>query len=59
MKDEGLKSSAGGFSSSWLRKAESLLSMAGDARRDALVIFSHQLAWIYVHSFASIPWSLR
>ena len=50
MKDEGLKSSAGGFSSSWLRKAESLLSMAGDARRDALVIFSHQLAWIYGHA---------
>ena len=50
MKDKGLKSSAGGFSSSWLRKAESLLSMTGDARRDALVIFSHQLAWIYGHA---------
>jgi hypothetical protein len=29
---------------------ESLLGMAGDARRDALVIFSHQLVWIYSHA---------
>jgi hypothetical protein len=47
MKDETLKSSTGGFSPPWLSKVESLLGMTGDARRDALVIFSHQLAWIY------------
>jgi hypothetical protein len=39
MKDEGLESSAGGFPRQWLYKVESLLGMAGDARRDALVIF--------------------
>jgi hypothetical protein len=50
MKDESLKSSAGGFPVSWLCKLESLMSMAGDARRDALVIFSHQLVWIYGHA---------
>jgi hypothetical protein len=50
MKDESLESSAGGLPSSWLRKAESLLDLTGDARRDALVIFSSQLAWIYGHA---------
>jgi SIR2-like domain len=50
MKDESVKSSGGGFPTLWLCKAESLLSMAGDARRDALVIFSHQLVWIYGHA---------
>jgi hypothetical protein len=50
MKNEGLVSSPGGLSPSWLCKAESLLSMTGDARRDALVIFSHQLIWIYSHA---------
>jgi hypothetical protein len=48
MKDESLvESSAGEFPPSWLRKAENLLNLNGDARRDALVIFSHQLVWIY------------
>jgi hypothetical protein len=50
MKDESLESSAGGFPRRWLCKAESLLSMTDDARRDALVIFSHQLVWIYGHA---------
>ena len=47
MKDESLESSTGGFPRRWLCKLESLLSMADDARRDALVIFSQQLVWIY------------
>src|SRR5262249_54067306 len=50
MKDESLESSAGGFAPSWLCKVEDLLGMAGAARRDALVIFSHQLIWIYSHA---------
>jgi hypothetical protein len=47
MKDESLESSAGPFLPSWLSKVESLLGITGDAHRDALVIFSHQLVWIY------------
>jgi hypothetical protein len=43
MKDESLES----LPPSWLCKAERLLTMAGDPRRDALVIFSHQLVWIH------------
>jgi hypothetical protein len=50
MKDEVLESSVSQLRSSWLRKVESLLSTTGDARRDALVIFSHQLVWIYGHA---------
>jgi hypothetical protein len=50
MKDETLQSSTGGFPPPWLSKVESLLAMTGDARRDALVIFSHQLAWIFGHA---------
>jgi hypothetical protein len=50
MKDERLESSASGLPPSWLCKAESLLSMAGDARCDALAIFSHQLVWLYGHA---------
>jgi hypothetical protein len=50
MKDKGLEASPDGFPRPWLCKVESLLSMAGDARRDALVIFSHQLVWIYGHA---------
>jgi hypothetical protein len=47
MKDERLECSASGLSPLWLCKAKGLLGLAGDARRDALVIFSHQLVWIY------------
>jgi hypothetical protein len=47
MKHEGLEASASGLPPSWLCEAESILSIADDARRDALVIFSHQLIWIY------------
>jgi hypothetical protein len=50
MKDENLEPSAGELPPSWICKAEGLLSMPGDARRDALVIFSHRLVWIYVHA---------
>jgi hypothetical protein len=50
MKDERLGSSAGGFPPPWLCKVDDLLGMAGAARRDALVIFSHQLLWIYGHA---------
>ena len=50
MKDKGLESSADGFPQRWLRKLESLLSSAGDARCDALVMFSQQLVWIYGHA---------
>ena len=47
MKDGTLESSTGGLPPAWLCKVESLLGIPGDARRDALVIFSHQLVWIY------------
>jgi hypothetical protein len=50
LKDETLNSLAARFPLSWLRNAESLLAVAGDAHRDALVIFSSQLIWIYGHA---------
>ena len=50
MKDESMKSSTDGFPRRWLCKLENLLSLAGDAHRDALVIFSQQLVWIYGHA---------
>ncbi len=36
-----------GFSADWLNHVEGLLSLGGDLRRHALVIFSHNLNWFY------------
>jgi hypothetical protein len=40
---------ANGPHESWLMRADSLLNLGGTARRDAIVIFVHQLPWLYHH----------
>lgn len=43
----GLKA-GGGFPAEWLTYVDDLLSLDGDLRRYALVIFSHNLKWFYL-----------
>jgi hypothetical protein len=49
LNDPLLSSLTGGFllPSEWTKRADELLSLRGDKRRHALVLFSHHLVWLF------------
>ena len=49
MKDEARLPTEAGFPVAWLARGDDLLTLPGDARRDAIVIFSHQVNWLYFY----------
>jgi hypothetical protein len=44
---KGSKELRGGFPTSWIKRVDELLSMRGDRRRHALVMFAFNLVWFY------------
>lgn len=47
LRDDNRQPGPQGFPTTWLSRVEQLLALEGDARRDAIVIFAHQLPWLY------------
>ena len=50
MKDDARPPNKSAFPTGWLKHAEELLLLPGDARRDAIVMFAFQLGWLHHHA---------